>query len=100
VKLISETQTAFVPGRYIMEGVVILIEVLHELRVKNHKGVILKLDFEKAYDKVQWSFMMEVLKRKNFPPKWLEWMKQIIEGGKVGININGNEGHFFNTIRA
>jgi hypothetical protein len=32
-KLISETQTAFVPGRYIMEGVVILIEVLHELRV-------------------------------------------------------------------
>jgi hypothetical protein len=40
---------------------------------------------------------MEVLKRKNFPPKWLEWMKQIIEGGKVGININGSDGHFFNT---
>jgi hypothetical protein len=64
-----------------MEGVVILIEVLHELRVKNHRGVILKLDFEKSYDKVQWGFMMEVLKTKNFPPQWLEWMKQIIEGG-------------------
>jgi hypothetical protein len=43
--------------------------------------------------------MMEVLKRKNFPPKWLEWMKQIIEGGKVGININGNDDHFFNTYK-
>jgi hypothetical protein len=83
-----------------MEGVVILIEVLHELRVKNHRGVILKLDFEKSYDKVQWGFMMEVLKTKNFPPQWLEWMKQIIEGGgKVGININGNDGHFFNTYK-
>jgi hypothetical protein len=99
-KLISETQTTFVPGRYIMEGVVVLMEVLHELKVKNHQGVILKLDFEKAYDKVQWGFMMEVLKRKNAPPpKWLEWMQQIIEGGKVGININGNDGRFFNTYK-
>jgi hypothetical protein len=43
--------------------------------VKNLKGIILKLDFEKAYDKVRWSFMMEVLRRKNFPDKWLEWIK-------------------------
>jgi hypothetical protein len=41
----------------------------------------LKLDFEKAYDKVNWKFMMEVLRKKNFPDRWLEWMKQIIEGG-------------------
>jgi hypothetical protein len=37
--------------------------------VSNLRGVILKLDFEKAYDKVQWGFMMDVLRRKNFPPK-------------------------------
>jgi uncharacterized membrane protein YjdF len=59
--------------------------------------VILKLDFEKAYDKVHWGFMFEVLRRKNFAPKWLEWMKQIIEGGRVGIKINGEPGDFFNT---
>jgi hypothetical protein len=50
--LISETQMAFIPGRYILEGVVILHEVLHELRVNNLRRVILKLDFEKTYDKV------------------------------------------------
>jgi hypothetical protein len=52
-KLISRNQTAFIPGRYILEGVVILHEILHELRVKKLQGIILKLDFEKAYDKVR-----------------------------------------------
>jgi hypothetical protein len=45
------------------------------------KGIVLKLDFQKAYDKVQWDFMMDVMRKKNFPEKWLTWMKQIIEGG-------------------
>jgi hypothetical protein len=96
-KLISNTQIAFISGRYILEGVILLHEILHELRVKKLKGIVLKLDFEKAYDKVQWEFMMDVLRKKNFPEKWLEWMKQIIEGGSVGININGNHGIFFRT---
>jgi hypothetical protein len=63
-KVISENQIAFIPGRYILEGVIILHETLHELRVKKMQGVILKLDFEKAYDKVRWSFMIEVLRKK------------------------------------
>jgi hypothetical protein len=96
-KLISNTQTAFIPGRYILEGVIILHEIVHELRVTKMKGVALKLDFEKAYDKVHWYFMMDVMKKKNFPEKWLTWMKQIIEGGSVGINLNGNPGNFFRT---
>lgn len=98
-KLISKTQTTFIPRRHILEGVVILQEILHELRVKRMQGVILKLDFERAYDKVRWSFMMEVLRKKNFPGKWLEWMKQIIEGGKGGININGEYGTYSTLTR-
>jgi hypothetical protein len=69
--VISSTQTTFIPGRNILEGVVMLHEIMHELRKKKHRGVILKLDFEKAYDKVQWSFLFEVLERKKFPEKWI-----------------------------
>jgi hypothetical protein len=69
--IISPTQTTFIPGRFILEGIVMLHEVLHELRVHHKQGIILKLDFEKAYDKVHWGFMMEVLKRKNFLDKWI-----------------------------
>jgi hypothetical protein len=60
------------------------VDLSHELRSRKRQGIILKLDFEKAYDKVHWGFMFEVLKKKNFPQKWLEWMKQIIEGGQSG----------------
>jgi hypothetical protein len=42
------TQTTFIPGRYILEGVITLHENLHELRVKKMPGIILKLDFEKS----------------------------------------------------
>jgi hypothetical protein len=49
-KLIGPSQIAFIPGRYIMGGVVILHETILELHRKRLDGVILKLDFEKPYD--------------------------------------------------
>jgi hypothetical protein len=51
-KLISPSQTTIIPGRNIMEGVLMLHETIHELHRKKMKDVILKLDSEKAYDKV------------------------------------------------
>ena len=55
--LISPTQIAFMRGRNILEGVVVLHETIHELHRKNLSGVIFKIDFEKAYDKVKWNFL-------------------------------------------
>jgi hypothetical protein len=56
-KLIGPSQMAFILGRYIIEGVVMLHETIHELHRKKQDGVILKLDFKKAYDKLKWSFI-------------------------------------------
>ena len=56
-KVVRDSQTAFMPGRNILEGVVVLHETIHELHKKKGNGVILKLDFEKAYDKVNWTFV-------------------------------------------
>jgi hypothetical protein len=95
--VISTTQTTFIPGRNILEGVVDLHETLHEIRKMKKRGVIMKLDFEKEYDKVQWSFLFEVLERKEFPEKWIQWIKQVVSGGRVGINLNGEPGEFFGT---
>jgi hypothetical protein len=52
-KLISEHQTTFIKGRNIMTGVKILHEIMHETKRRKETGIILKLDFEKAYDKSQ-----------------------------------------------
>ena len=46
-------QTVFLSGRNIMEGVVILHEIIHELHTKKQNGLIFIIDFEKAYDKVK-----------------------------------------------
>ena len=67
--VVSPTQTAFMPGRNIMEGVVILHETIHELHTKKSDGVIFKIDFEKTYDKVKWSFLHQTLRMKGFSPK-------------------------------
>jgi hypothetical protein len=69
-KLINPFQTAFIPGRNIMDGVVILHETIHDIHRKKMSGVILKLDFEKAYDKVNWNFLQQILRMKGFSEKW------------------------------
>jgi hypothetical protein len=80
-KVISPTQTTFILGRNIMEGVVILHETMHELHHKDKSGVIFKIDFEKAYDKVKWSFVQQtlrMLRMKGFSPKCCEWIASFI----------------------
>jgi hypothetical protein len=51
-KVISPSQTAFLPGRNIMEGMIVLHEMIHEMHREKQDGVIMKIDFKKAYDKI------------------------------------------------
>src|SRR3989337_3841463 len=57
--VVRPTQTAFMPGRHILEGVVVLHETLHGIHSKKVDGVIFKVDFEKACDKVKWPFLQQ-----------------------------------------
>ena len=98
-QVISSLQTGFIPGRYILDGCVILHEVLHELKTSHSEGILLQLDFEKAYDRVQWPFLAEVMHRKNFPDRWIDWIRQAVEGGKVCVNMNGDWREYFSTFR-
>jgi hypothetical protein len=91
------TQTAFMPGRHILESVLVLHETTHELHRKEMDGVLLKIDFEKAYDKVRSSFLQQVLRMKGFDPKWCQWINNFIEKGSVGIRVNDDIGHYFQT---
>ena len=60
-------------------------------------GVILKLQFEKAYDKIKWSFLQQTLKMKGFPEKWCSWIESFVSKGSVGVKVNDNIGNFFQT---
>lgn len=51
-RLISPHQSAFINGKYILESVVLAHVIVHDVHNKKDKGVILKLDYEKSYDRV------------------------------------------------
>ena len=59
--LISHNQTAFIRGHFILESVVFAHEIIHDVVRKKHSGFIFKLDYEKAYDMVDRSFLLKML---------------------------------------
>ena len=77
----------------------VLHEVLHEIRTSKEEVFILKIDFEKAYDRVRWEFLKEVLREKGFDPLWISWMRQLVRGGPATVNINGQIGSYFRNKR-
>ncbi|GJW15090.1 RNA-directed DNA polymerase, eukaryota [Tanacetum coccineum] len=66
--IVSETQSAFVVERQILDGPFILNEVLHWCKKKNKKAMFFKVDFAKAYDSVRWDFLIDVLEAFGFGP--------------------------------
>jgi hypothetical protein len=64
-KIISHNQTAFIKGRYILESVVTAHEVLHSVHKSKDKVIVLKLDYEEAFDKVDLDFLVELLDKRG-----------------------------------
>lgn len=98
-RLTSEHQSAFVRGRYILESVVTDHEVIHSVQSSGQKGLVLKIDDEKAYDKVNLDFLYEVLELRGFGARWIRWIKNVTKQGSIGVKINGEENDFFITSK-
>jgi hypothetical protein len=65
-RVISPNQTAFIKGMFILDRALALQEIIHELKSKKIGGILLKIDFEKSYDRVNWEFLAEILRAKGF----------------------------------
>ena len=84
-------------GRNILDGVVVLHETIHELHHKKLNGVIFKIDFEKAYDKVKCPFLLQTLCMKEFSNTWCRWVESFMSGGSLAIKVNDDVGNYFQT---
>ncbi|XP_021724328.1 uncharacterized protein LOC110691696 [Chenopodium quinoa] len=89
--LISESQSAFVPGRLMSDNSLIAHEMLSYMNSSTSKicSAALKLDMNKAYDRVNWEFLWDVLKAFGFPPYWIQLIKQCVSTVSYQILING-----------
>jgi Reverse transcriptase (RNA-dependent DNA polymerase) len=76
--LIAHTQTSYIKGRYILDNVVCAHEALHTIREKKIQCFLFKIDFEKAFDKVNWDFLLEILEGRQFGTKWISWISLFI----------------------
>lgn len=73
-KLFTIQQNTLIKDHNIMDGILSLHEIMHYTHIKKHTGVVLKLDFEKAYDKVNWDFLLACHKVRGFNDKWCGWV--------------------------
>lgn len=64
--LISQEQSGFVEGRKILDGIILTQEMIHSLKQTKTPGMLIKVDLAKAYDKVSWRFLKEMLKAFGF----------------------------------
>nr|XP_023895781.1 uncharacterized protein LOC112007645 [Quercus suber] len=83
-KLISPLQSAFVPRRKSVDNAIIVQEIIHSRSKKrgNVGYMALKIDLEKAYDKLEWSFIREMMIRARFPEDQMEPVK-VSQSGPV-----------------
>ena len=72
----------------------------HEVHKSKNKGRVLKIDYEKAYDKVNLDFLYEMLELRGFGPKIISLVKQMTQGGSVGVKVNDDIGHYFRTKKS
>jgi len=93
--LICPNQTTFIKGRFILESVVAAHEIIHDIHRNKESGIILKLDYEKAYDRVSWDFIEEMLISRGFRAKRRSWMKRVIQGGSICVRINNENSIYF-----
>ena len=87
--IIHNDQKGFVQNRFIGENIRLIHDIMTECEIQNLQGILILVDFEKAFDTLDWKFIESVFKLSNFGENFLSWIKILQYGSKSQIIQNG-----------
>jgi hypothetical protein len=99
LQVIHQNQYGFIKNRNIQDCLAWSFEYLHLCHWSKKELVILKLDFEKAFDKLKHEVILRVLRHKGFPSKWVDWIARVLGSGTSAVLLNGTPGKTFHCRR-
>lgn len=96
-KLIGPAQSSFIPGRLSADNIVVVQEAVHSMKKKQgRKGwMLLKLDLEKAYDRLRWDFLEDTLRAAGLSENWAKRIMECVAGPSMCILWNGEKSEPF-----
>ena len=98
-ELIHFDQTAYVENRYIGDSIRSVLDILAYTKITNIPGILLFIDFEKAFDSVSWDYLFNVLDLVNFGPDLKRWVKTFYSNITSCVINNGFSSNYFPVSR-
>ena len=98
-KIINESQTGYLKGRYIGESIRTISNIMSFTKTHNVPGLAVFLDFEKAFDSLEWNYLQKCLEVFNFGPQLRQWIRVIYSNISGCVLNNGHATRHFNLGR-
>jgi hypothetical protein len=99
IRVRHQNQYGFIKSRSIQDCLAWSFEYLHIYHKSKKEMIILKLDFEKAFNKIEHEVIIHILRQKGFPNKWIEWIHGILTPVTSSVMLNGTLGKVFHCRR-
>ncbi|KAJ4802650.1 RNA-directed DNA polymerase (reverse transcriptase)-related family protein [Rhynchospora pubera] len=100
-RLVGCNQCAFVPGRVISDNILLLREIMHSFAKSTFReqAFCFKCDLSKAFDRMEWHFVVRVLQLYGFPPIFVSWIMSCVTSASFALVINGAADGFITPAR-